>query len=73
MLNDKRGVANYRTKEFFLGDLFEVGEAEFREEFLGGLLALGACGVCGMEGGNLLLPIKAYFVVCKVRFQAYWT
>jgi hypothetical protein len=34
MVNDKGRVADDGADEFFLGDLFEVGEAKFREKFL---------------------------------------
>ncbi len=34
--DDLGGVADDGAEEFFFGDLFEVGEAEFGEEFLRG-------------------------------------
>lgn len=35
MVDDERWVADNGAEELFFGDLFEVGEAQFREKFLG--------------------------------------
>jgi hypothetical protein len=35
VLDHERRVPDYGAEEFLLGDLFEVGEAEFGEELLG--------------------------------------
>ena len=43
MLDYKRRVADDGAEKFLFGDLFEVGEAEFREEFL---CTLGFSFVC---------------------------